>query len=98
MRMRFCATMRRPAFSMTALTAPVRFRSVASGLMMEKVRSMAMTTRIYGNGEIMRCGAYSDEAPCPQAPFALARLESLMASPTLLGDRPGEDRDRGNSR
>src|SRR6476660_3288500 len=42
MRMRFCATIRRPAFSITALTAPVRFRAVASGLMIEKVRSIAM--------------------------------------------------------
>jgi hypothetical protein len=33
------------------LTAPVRFRSVASGLMMEKVRSMAMTTRFDWNGK-----------------------------------------------
>src|SRR4051794_4662517 len=42
MRMRFWATMRRPAFSITALTAAVRFRFVASGLMIEKVRSRAM--------------------------------------------------------
>src|SRR6476660_4701624 len=42
MRMRFCATIRRPAFSITALTAPVRLRAVASGLMIEKVRSMAI--------------------------------------------------------
>src|SRR5579863_2477985 len=40
--MRFCPTMRRPAFSISALTAPVRLRAVASGLMMEKVRSIAM--------------------------------------------------------
>src|SRR5687767_9263288 len=42
MRMRFCAIMRRPAVSMSALMAPVRFRSVASGLRIEKVRSTAM--------------------------------------------------------
>src|ERR1700759_4518964 len=42
MRMRFCATIRRPAFSISALTAPVRLRSVASGLMIEKVRSIAI--------------------------------------------------------
>src|ERR1044072_6153326 len=41
--MRFCATMRRPAFSITALTAPVRLRAVASGVMIEKVRSIAMS-------------------------------------------------------
>ena len=41
-RSRFCATMRRPACSIMALIAPVRLRAVASGLMMEKVRSMAI--------------------------------------------------------
>jgi hypothetical protein len=38
--------MRSPAFSISALIAPVRFRSVASGLMMDKVRSMAMLPSI----------------------------------------------------
>src|SRR5215472_10382287 len=42
MRTRFCATMRRPAFSMIALIAPVRWRSVASGLRIENVRSIAI--------------------------------------------------------
>src|SRR4051794_5371534 len=42
MRTRLWATMRRPAFSITALIAPVRLRAVASGLMMEKVRSLAI--------------------------------------------------------
>src|SRR6185312_14061976 len=42
MRMRFWATIRKPAFSISALTAPVRLRSVASGLMIEKVRSIAI--------------------------------------------------------
>src|SRR3712207_5319532 len=42
MRMRFWATILRPAFSITALMAPVRLRLVASGLMIEKVRSVAM--------------------------------------------------------
>src|ERR1700740_1003868 len=41
MRMRFWATIRNPAFSISALTAPVRLRAVASGLMIEKVRSVA---------------------------------------------------------
>src|ERR1700722_402043 len=43
MRTRRCATMRRPASSIMALIAPVRLRSVASGLMIEKVRSIAIT-------------------------------------------------------
>src|SRR5579863_10411424 len=42
MRTRRCATIRNPAFSISALTAPVRLRAVASGLMMEKVRSTAI--------------------------------------------------------
>src|SRR5690348_5245969 len=42
MRTRFCATMRKPAFSIMALIAPVRLRSVASGLRIEKVRSRAI--------------------------------------------------------
>src|SRR5947207_15869108 len=42
MRTRFCATMRKPAPSIIALIAPVRFRSVASGLMIENVRSTAI--------------------------------------------------------
>src|SRR6185312_6906108 len=42
MRTRFCPTMRRPAFSIMALIAPVRLRSVASGLWIEKVRSRAI--------------------------------------------------------
>src|ERR1044072_1750018 len=42
MRTRFCAMMRKPAFSISAFTAPVRFRWVASGLMIEKVRSTAI--------------------------------------------------------
>src|ERR1051326_6189103 len=39
MRESFWPTMRRPASSITALTLPVRLRWVASGLMIEKVRS-----------------------------------------------------------
>src|SRR3569833_130824 len=42
MRTRFWPTMRRPAFSIRALIAPVRLRSVASGLRIEKVRSSAI--------------------------------------------------------
>src|SRR5262245_45774489 len=42
MRTRFCAMMRSPACSISALIAPVRLRRVASGLMIEKVRSTAI--------------------------------------------------------
>jgi hypothetical protein len=44
--MRFWATIRKPAFSISALIAPVRFRYVASGLMIEKVRSIAMISSL----------------------------------------------------
>jgi len=58
MRMRFCATMRSPAFSITAFTAPVRLRAVASGLMIEKVRSMAMILSLKEKAVVGSCGAY----------------------------------------
>ena len=44
MRVRFCATMRKPARSIISLIAPVKLRAVASGLMIEKVRSIAMAS------------------------------------------------------
>src|SRR5271154_6471736 len=40
--MRFCATIRSPASSRRALTAPVKLRRVASGLIIDKVRSVAI--------------------------------------------------------
>src|SRR5687768_16159371 len=42
MRIRFDAMTRRPASSSALVTAPVRLRRVASGLMIEKVRVTAM--------------------------------------------------------
>src|SRR5215218_1736101 len=45
MRMRLDATMRSPASSSILVTAPVRLRRVASGLIIEKVRVAAMTGR-----------------------------------------------------
>src|SRR5438270_5308963 len=45
MRMRLDATTRSPASSSILVTAPVRLRRVASGLMIEKVRVTAMTGR-----------------------------------------------------
>src|SRR3954454_6365635 len=46
MRMRFWATIRSPAFSIRTLIAPVRLRAVASGLIIEKVRSIAMISSL----------------------------------------------------
>src|ERR1051326_948240 len=65
MRMRFCATIRKPAFSIRALIAPVMFRPVASGLMIEKVRSIAMMFPWNNGGRI--CGAYIGAMPDRQA-------------------------------
>src|SRR4029079_7029018 len=45
MRMRLDATTRSPASSSILVTAPVRLRRVASGLMIEKVRVAALTGR-----------------------------------------------------
>src|SRR5882757_4436973 len=57
MRMRFWATIRSPAFSISALIAPVRLRSVASGLIIEKVRSIAMISSLR-SALTGSCGAY----------------------------------------
>src|SRR4051812_41305577 len=73
MRTRFCATIRRPACSIMALTAPVRLRAVASGLMIEKVRSSAIVFRSFGlrKRTWSRCAggrrAYSRRAAMQQA-------------------------------
>src|SRR3546814_11323666 len=44
--MRLDATMRRPASSSILVTAPVRLRRVASGLMIEKVRVAVMREKL----------------------------------------------------
>src|SRR6476661_6820660 len=67
MRMRFCATMRSPAFSITAFTAPVRLRAVASGLMIEKVRSMAMILSLQEKAVVRSCGGYIGAVALRQA-------------------------------
>src|SRR5689334_21524921 len=84
MRRRLCATMRRPASSIMALIAPVRLRPVASGLMMENVRSTGI--RLFGqigqldSGEPRARQASVDSqvkanslAGPPVAPFTLGR-------------------------
>ncbi len=74
MRMRFCATTRSPAPSSTASTLPVMLRRVASGLMMEKVRSSAMVllsgfvcARLY-DGPGPGPGAGRNRGPRPTLP------------------------------
>src|SRR3954465_8895599 len=66
MRTRFCATMRKPAFSMIALIAPVRLRLVASGLRIEKVRSTAIgQSSLFWMRE--KSAAYKERLPERQA-------------------------------
>jgi hypothetical protein len=62
MRTRFWPTMRRPACSIMALIAPVRLRAVASGLIIENVRSIAMLPSLQlpaAHGAAGVGGAYS---------------------------------------
>ena len=67
------ATTRRPASSNLAAILPVRLRRVASGLMIEKVRSVMGIDFLLGR---MRSRAYSDAPPPRQAVFqqAMARM------------------------
>ncbi len=55
-RTRFWAMMRSPAFSIMALMPPVRLRAVASGLMMENVRSIAIPLVSLMDDFSMDCG------------------------------------------
>src|SRR5258706_1121997 len=76
--MRFWATIRSPAFSISALIAPVRLRSVASGLIIEKVRSIAMISSLKSaDGS---CGAYIG---------AIAQRQAIRQS---AADCPAADR------
>src|SRR5260221_11937980 len=78
--MRFWATMRSPALSISALTAPVRLRAVASGLIIEKVRSIAMISSLQSVGLRVR-GLYrrhpmtASETASDQAETARSRPE-----------------------
>src|SRR5262249_52710808 len=60
---------RRPDFSIMALIAPVRLRAVASGLRIEKVRSIAIkfSSESRHGG---KCAAYSGEGRAEQASAA----------------------------
>src|SRR5690348_2059277 len=66
MRTRFCATMRSPACSIIALMAPVRLRAVASGLMIENVRSIAIKPVLEGKEGVSGSRAYTGGAPSGQ--------------------------------
>src|SRR3978361_1087346 len=75
MRMRFWPTIRSPAFSISALIAPVRLRAVASGLMIEKVRSIAMISSLKSAGG--SCGAYIGAVGERQATRRLRGLSAI---------------------
>src|SRR5262245_28735476 len=61
MHVRFCATIRSPARSIISLIAPVKLRAVASGLMIEKVRSIAIALYYGKEGRKGRiAAAYSE--------------------------------------
>src|SRR5439155_819959 len=73
---RCCATMRSPAASIMALIAPVRLRRVASGLMIEKVRSIAISAFLLRGrtvgifGLITAASAASKARPWPAAHYS----------------------------
>src|SRR3982750_1690357 len=93
MRMRFEAITRSPASSSILVIAPVIFRRVASGLMIEKVRVAAMTGRSpVGALEGIRAppsrGGYSEQASGLLLPLAvelrpIAALDAVPASKQL---------------
>src|SRR5882757_6299304 len=85
MRTRFCATIRSPAFSIRALIAPVRLRVVASGLMIEKVRSIAMICP--WNGEVGLRRLYRRHAG--SASYQAGRYKRHQAAPAQDGGRGG---------
>src|SRR6185312_10692453 len=78
--MRFDATTRRPASSSILVTAPVRLRRVASGLMIEKVRVTAMTGRspIF---ELVEFGAPPSDAATGRQASALLNPLAAFAGP-----------------
>src|SRR5271170_7737747 len=75
MRTRLCAMMRRPDCSIRALMAPVRLRAVASGLMIENVRSIA----IDGHPLLSTGVKTAALIPAPQA-ASKARRASVVAA------------------
>ena len=81
MRVRLCATIRKPAPSIIALIAPVKLRAVASGLMIEKVRSIAIGLffKEENAGEPI-AAAYSDRALARQGVTKALAIERGLAA------------------
>src|SRR5215471_16185732 len=80
MRVRLCAMIRKPAPSIMALIAPVRLRAVASGLMIEKVRSIAIGWFFKEENAGARiAAAYSDHAPARQGVTKALAVERRLS-------------------
>src|SRR5215204_778110 len=76
--MRLLATTRRPESSSILVTAPVRLRLVASGLMIEKVRETAIGEFLAGVGEL--------RAPLARrSPARKVRRAPALARPAFPG-------------
>src|SRR6516162_2136740 len=81
MRVRLCAMIRKPAPSIMALIAPVKLRAVASGLMIEKVRSIAIGFFFKEENAGARiAAAYSDHAPARQGVTKALAIERGLAA------------------
>src|SRR3546814_10701971 len=83
--MRLDATMRRPASSSILVTAPVRLRRVASGLMIEKVRVAVMRAKLrYVDGNWVgpafsrACVSSQGATERPRSDEHTSELQSLM--------------------
>src|SRR3954454_12251080 len=82
--MRFDATTRSPASSSILVTAPVRLRRVASGLMIEKVRVAAMTGRSPAIWLVGICGPTS-RAVLPRQGLRLLDPLAVLLGPAAPG-------------
>src|SRR5687768_8630757 len=97
MRIRFEATTRRPASSSALVTAPVRLRRVASGLMIEKVRVTAIwdapDCRGVGIGRAPSRSAWQGQASALFDPLPILERPIIALHPFAASEQlPGEPR------
>ena len=85
--MRFWATMRKPAFSIRALIAPVRLRSVASGLMIEKAGLRIVAQK---RVRMTREQAETFYAVHKARPFFAELVEFMTSAPVVVQVLEGE--------
>src|SRR5687767_4537571 len=89
--MRFEATTRRPASSSILVTAPVRLRRVASGLMIEKVRVTAIGLSFAGEWGFARApsgGRRGAQGSSLLQPLAAVELVELAGHVLALVEQP----------